>query len=271
MISFSVVTCVKNGARYLERSLQSTLKQAYPHKELIVVYGESTDNSLDIAQSFGKRLTLIRDPGLGISHAMNVGIAHAHGDVIAFLHSDDMFFPDTLAQVARAFEAHPEALWLYGRAAFMDAYDNVMDIHPALPFSFKKMLRYNYIYHQATFMKRTLFEQGFIFDETLKVRMDQDLWLRLGPTHAPLVVQETYCYHRIHGQSASFSQISKSNQEGWYLRAKYGNPQFKDRLDHHAWIVPKVICTTWAARLKSKIWHRLPPQLRWKALRTQES
>jgi glycosyltransferase involved in cell wall biosynthesis len=94
----SVVIPVYNQEAYIESTLQSVLRQSYPHFEVIVVDDGSTDSSLKrIKQLNDHRIRLIRQTNQGVSAARNNGFLAAKGEYIAFLDADDLWFPDKLA------------------------------------------------------------------------------------------------------------------------------------------------------------------------------
>ena len=98
----SVVVPCYNGGRFLKRTLQSALDQTLPPREIIVVDDGSTDDSVDVARSFGSLVTVIRQANAGESRARNVGMAHATSDWIALLDADDVWEPTKLEQQAAA-------------------------------------------------------------------------------------------------------------------------------------------------------------------------
>ncbi|EKP7753471.1 glycosyltransferase family 2 protein, partial [Campylobacter coli] len=60
MIKISIFTCCYNHEKYLERCINSILKQTYQNWELVCVDDKSTDNSLKILQDFAKKDKRIR-------------------------------------------------------------------------------------------------------------------------------------------------------------------------------------------------------------------
>ena len=44
----SVVVAVYNGAKTLQRCIDSVFMQSYPYKELIIIDGQSTDGTIDL-------------------------------------------------------------------------------------------------------------------------------------------------------------------------------------------------------------------------------
>ncbi|MCC8424854.1 glycosyltransferase family 2 protein [Mucilaginibacter sp. UR6-11] len=88
----SVVVPVYNVERYLERCLDSILKQTYPNLEIILVNDGSTDDSEQICLDFEKkdfRIKCFLQSNKGPAAARNFGIKMAKGDYIGFIDADD--------------------------------------------------------------------------------------------------------------------------------------------------------------------------------------
>jgi glycosyltransferase involved in cell wall biosynthesis len=92
----SVVLPVWNREEWVARAIASVRAQSYPRIELIVVDDGSTDGTCRVAQSFGRSLTLLRQPHRGPYAARNLGVRHAAGELIALIDSDDAWYPDRL-------------------------------------------------------------------------------------------------------------------------------------------------------------------------------
>lgn len=88
----SVIVPVYNVERYLERCLNSILKQTYTRFELLLINDGSTDNSAQICEDYAKkdsRIRVIHQENAGPSAARNKGIELSRGDYITFIDSDD--------------------------------------------------------------------------------------------------------------------------------------------------------------------------------------
>ncbi len=89
----SIVTVSFNSAITIKECINSINEQSYSNIEHIIVDGASTDNTVDIINSYAKRTpAIISEPDEGIYDAMNKGIRRATGDVIGFLNSDDTLY-----------------------------------------------------------------------------------------------------------------------------------------------------------------------------------
>ena len=70
----SVVIPAYNTERYISEALESVLTQSYPHIEYVVVDGGSTDETLDILESYGDRFSWISEPDSGEAAPWEAGL-----------------------------------------------------------------------------------------------------------------------------------------------------------------------------------------------------
>lgn len=90
----SVIVTIYNTESYLERCVDSLLKQIYGNLEIVLVDDCSTDKSAVIAKSFAEKYPEIcqfipRKKNGGASASRNTGIIAATGEWLAFVDSDD--------------------------------------------------------------------------------------------------------------------------------------------------------------------------------------
>lgn len=96
----SVVLPNYNGARFVEKAINSVTQQTYKTLEVIVVDDCSSDDSPTLIRELAKkddRIRLIeKTKNEGVAIARNTGIQMAKGDYIALLDNDDTWEPDKL-------------------------------------------------------------------------------------------------------------------------------------------------------------------------------
>ena len=114
---FSIIIPVYNGGDQLRRCLTAIAQSDFTDWELIVVDDGSTDGSLALAQSFGA-ITLQTSGQLGPAAARNAGAHAARGSYLYFIDADCVIHSNTLAEIARIFQEHPDFDALFG------AYDD---------------------------------------------------------------------------------------------------------------------------------------------------
>lgn len=93
----SVIIPVYNVEEYLERCVNSVLKQTYNDLEIILVDDGSTDNSgkiCDELKNKDDRIIVIHKENQGLSASRNIGIEKATGEYITFVDSDDYILED---------------------------------------------------------------------------------------------------------------------------------------------------------------------------------
>lgn len=110
----SVIIVVKNGERYLKQAIESVLNQTYRPSEILLVDGNSTDDTLKIGRSYPGINILTQSDG-GLANARNFGIQHARHNFIAFLDHDDHWVPNKLEMQLDVFLQAPETQYCYGQ------------------------------------------------------------------------------------------------------------------------------------------------------------
>lgn len=93
----SIIIPVYKVEKYLEKCIESVLKQTYTNLQIILVDDGSPDNCGKICDEYAKkdsRIEVIHKVNGGLSDARNVGIIKAKGKYIGFVDSDDYIKED---------------------------------------------------------------------------------------------------------------------------------------------------------------------------------
>ena len=116
----SIITVTYNAEEFLKTCMDSVQQQTHPNIEYLVIDGQSTDNTLNIAHSYGIVSQLVSENDKGMYDALNKGIKLAKGEVIGILNADDFLAsPTILADVAKTFE-NTSADVVYGDLVYVD-------------------------------------------------------------------------------------------------------------------------------------------------------
>ena len=194
----SVIIPTFNREACLGRAVDSVLGQTFIDFELIVVDDGSTDDTTGLLDTYGDRLTRIRQDNRGVSAARNAGIRICRGSLIAFLDSDDVWRPGKLERQVAFFHAHPRAVACQTEEIWIRNGKRVNPKKRHRKFSgmiFEKTLPLCLVSPSAVMIRRSLFDEVGLFDETLPACEDYDLWLRITwkyPVHlidTPLIVK----------------------------------------------------------------------------------
>ena len=218
---FSIVTCTWNSGATLADTLTSVRTQTCQDLEHIFVDAGSGDATLGLIDAHPVAKRVLHGVDGGISRAMNAGILAARGDYIAHLHSDDYYAaPDVLDRVARCIE-ETGAAWVVGQVRVLKD-GRLAEPYPMRPFSYRAYASgHAAIAHPAVFVRRDLFAQVGLFDESLRCAMDIDLWLRLAAHAAPVQLAQPLTVFREHAGSVSSANKLRARQEEFAVRRRY--------------------------------------------------
>jgi len=180
----SIITVCFNAAEYMEQTITSVLEQTYPGLEYIIIDGGSQDGTVGIIRKYESRLAYWHSrPDRGIAHAFNLGLAQAHGDWLLYLNADDLLLaPTVVAQMVPHLLLHQDADVVYGQ---MISLTREQDPKPVPlckigghPWRWQEFRRRNMIPHQAAFTSRHFFDRVGGFDESFRMAMDYEHFLR---------------------------------------------------------------------------------------------
>jgi glycosyltransferase involved in cell wall biosynthesis len=196
----SVITVVKNGERYLAEAVQSVLNQTYQPDEIIVVDGQSTDQTAFIARSF-TQVRYILQPDQGLANARNLGIDAAQGTFIAFLDHDDLWTTGKLETQMEFMAERPDLLYTTIRMRFA--------VEPGAPVRSKReqeMLANprDGSTPSALVARRAAFEVIGRFNPDYSIGCDADWFTRARDQNVPTaVLPQVLLYKRLHQKNLS--------------------------------------------------------------------
>lgn len=183
MTAVSVIIPVYNRQDTIIKALTSVVNQTFKDFEIIVVDDGSTDDTNKIIKASGIDFKLIvHSENDGVSSARNAGILKATSPLIAFLDSDDYWLPHKLQEQVSFFKENIHAVACQTREKWIR---NNIRVNPGLRHIksggniFLKSLDLCIISPSAVMIRRSVFDEIGLFDESLAACEDYDLWLRL--------------------------------------------------------------------------------------------
>ena len=202
----SVVMPSLNQVQFLEAAVRSVLEQDYPHVELIVADGMSTDGSLELLMQlqaeYGERLRWSSQQDGGAAEALNHAIAQAHGDVVGWLNSDDMYTQGAVARAMAHFAKHPNHHMVYGEGQHINMAGEVLANYPTKPPStpLDVFADGSFICQPTVFMRREALAQVGELDASIKTAFDFDLFVRFFKRYPRQIgmVRRVQAFSRLH-------------------------------------------------------------------------
>lgn len=181
-----------NRFELLKKAVKSVIEQTYKAKQIIIIDDGSSDNTKRICEIFPQVEYFYKKNG-GVSSARNEGIKKAKCEYIAFLDSDDEFMPQKLSLHVKAHLQNENLQISYTNEIWMK--NNCIQKQPKKfkkysGYIFDKCLDYCIIAPSSVFMRAKIFDEVGLFDESLQVCEDYDMWLRILHKYDILLLEQ---------------------------------------------------------------------------------
>jgi len=180
----SIITVNLNNKEGLEKTIKSVMFQAFSDYEYIIIDGGSTDGSVEVIKQYANKITYwVSEPDSGTFNAMNKGILKAKGEYCQFLNSGDILHSETALSD------------IFGKDYIEDIITgNIIEVHsnkttlrkgrPSVREQEGKCLTAfdlfaGSLFHQATFIRRKLFDQYGLYDEKYRIVSDSTFFFNL--------------------------------------------------------------------------------------------
>lgn len=195
----SIVLPTFNGSRFLQRSIESCLRQHFEAWELIVVDDASTDCTPDILAHYAAadpRIRVIRHQrNLKLPAALNSGFALAAGRYLTWTSDDNFYAPEALDTLVAALEQDSAIAFVYSDYLLVDEADRELrSVSVQVP---ELLWQGNHI-GPCFLYRREVMELVGSYNSELFLVEDYDYWLRVSqhfamkPLHAPLYHYRTH-------------------------------------------------------------------------------
>ena len=189
----SIIIPTYNRAEFLTEALDSIMSQTYKDFELIVVDDGSSDNTKEVVKNFDGEIKYLYRKNQGVSAARNLGINEAKGDFLSFLDSDDLWERNKLEKQMDFFDKNKEAKVCYTDEIWARKGKRVNQMKKHAKYSgniFEKSLPLCIISASSITIKKDVFARVGLFDESLIVCEDYDLWLRISNEYPVYFISE---------------------------------------------------------------------------------
>lgn len=213
---------------------------------LVVVTPTRAQNARALAEKYGA--TIVDDPGVGISEAINAGIRTRNGEEFyAWMGDDDLFRPDGLKQLVELFNHAPDAIVAYGACDYIDEYGNVLARSKAGRIAqFLLSWGPDLIPHPGSMIRLDALESVGCFDTSLKYAMDLDAFLKLKRIGKFVSTTTPVSAFRWHPNSLTVASRKNSGAESEAVKARY-LPLWVRPISW-CWVLP----VRWASNLAAK-------------------
>ena len=177
----SIITVNLNDIKGLKKTLLSIITQNFRNFEHIIIDGGSSDGSREFISANQQKISYwVSETDKGIYNAMNKGILKASGTYLMFLNSGDYLYSQE-ALTHLVIEAANCDL-VYGNMLVEENTGMRRQIYPA-ELDFLHFYSGHSLPHQATLIKKILFDKIGFYNESFKIVSDWEFFINAVSLH----------------------------------------------------------------------------------------
>jgi glycosyltransferase involved in cell wall biosynthesis len=259
-MKISAVIPAYNNAQFLKEAIDSILKQTHPIDEIIIVDDGSTDQTQQIADSFGDQITYIKQQNQGPSAARNNGILAAKGSWIAFLDADDQWTPHKIERQLSALKSEPALkliaadmaevnqagdLWFKSVLAKHNQLEQFRALNgKPLPNALASLATKNFIPTGTVFVERAVLIEAECFNPQIRFGEDLELWAKIACNHPITCLPEVMMLRRQHSNNATQNSEAMLKDLVKVMQSvkKWGSDKLKEQNRDANQLVASALC-----------------------------
>lgn len=201
----SIIIPIYNGANYMREAIDSALNQTYNNIEIIVVNDGSSDNTEEIALSYGKSIKYYKKENGGVSTALNLALTKMTGDFFSWLSHDDVYLPEKIETQINYLTNN------YGFDSNTILYSNYFIIDEKSIIKYEKVLNNDELIKKPEYsllrnaingitllIPKKAFDECGNFSIDLKCTQDYELWFRMMDKYNFIHIPYTLAKTRVH-------------------------------------------------------------------------
>jgi glycosyltransferase involved in cell wall biosynthesis len=223
----SVCIPAYNAAKTISETIDTILSQTYSPIEIIVSDNNSTDNTLQVIEQYGKHVRSIRCPIRILNHndslevslsALNndhrVFLPHAKGEFLTVYHADDVYDGQIIQKEVEFLTSHPDCGAVFTMHRFMDEHGRILirppiRLHPEIRNKneydlgelLNAMLMHGLVLPTPSVMaRRSLWEKIGYSNPAFAHAADCELWIRMA-AHSKIGIKDEILFSRRIGKS----------------------------------------------------------------------
>jgi glycosyltransferase involved in cell wall biosynthesis len=232
MATVDVIIPSFNSARYLPAAIESVISQTFDDWQILLVDDGSTDTTAEVVAPFldrlGSKIKYIKQDNRGVSAARNTAILASTAEFLALLDADDVWLPCRLSESLRVLLERPQAGLSYGLLTHMDSEGrlgsswegnrNHAEGHIA-PYIYMRSVE---LPSPTITVRRKCISEVGVFDESLRITEDRDLWLRIAQRYEVAFVPKILALYRSSPGSLTTDPKLMLEAQLKFIRKHYG-------------------------------------------------
>ncbi len=213
-----------NYGRFIEKSIQSVLKQSLQDFELIIIDDGSTDDSIGIIETYKslENVSIIYQKNKGLNITNNIALRVSKGKYIVRLDADDYFDENALLLLSNEMERNEEIGLVFPDYYLIDENDNVIGLERRHQFEEDVILFDQPAHGACTMIRKNYLQELGGYDESFTCQDGYDLWLKFINQHKVKNINTPLFYYRQHG-----SNLTKNEKRILSTRQKIKENHFQ--------------------------------------------
>jgi len=271
----SILIPLYNSEAYIAETIDSCLNQTYKNIEIIIVDDGSSDNSLNIAQTYSHQysnITVETQKNSGAPVARNKAYVLSTGDYIQYIDADDLLHPDKIRLQIDILENLDTRALVFGRwGTFKKNIENVVwkdlpvnkDYDDPKQFLIELWESGMAAITHLWLVPRVLVEESDGWNENLTKNQDGEFFARIVYKSTKIVfVKNSIGYYRKDNTNSISSQISKKALESTLKSFETYMELMKNDLNDRS------VCNS-LALVYSRFLYKIPPHYNGMILETK--
>lgn len=227
-IASVVVLLTVYNRKSVSNTIESVLKQSFKDFVLLIIDNASDDGTYELLKEYAKKdsriIVIQNDKNMGQTYSLHRGMSMANGKYIARIDADDIMTPQRLQRQYDFLEKNPD-YGFCGSWVQIITDDDKLLLKIRMPVTDKGMRAVQRVscavYHPSVMMRKsTLDENDIVYDETLKMAEDYDMWRQLLLVSKGCNIPEVLTYYRRGKENDSYHHRSVTRREDYLVRQR---------------------------------------------------
>lgn len=199
-----------NCGKYVGQAIESILGQSYTDFELVIIDDGSSDNSVEVINSYAlkdRRIRLLENEvNKGVVYTRNRGLEECQCDYMALMDADDIALPERLEKEIAFLNKHEDIVAVGGLYQLMDETGKLLENKLELT-EFDEEIRAKMLFANVMangtvlFRKKNIDQANIRYREQLHASEDYLFWCEVLGIGKMYNIGKVFQYYRIHGES----------------------------------------------------------------------
>jgi len=208
-----------NCEHFIKQTIDSVLNQTYQNFELLIINDGSTDNTINIINSYTdhRLIHILNNENKGLIYSLNKGIQLAKGKYIARIDADDICLPTRIEKQVNWLEQNNNTALVATTICFINENNEHtgfwhLDKMCITEKEIKNAMKWECCIAHPSVMMRAATIKMYSYSSKQKHTEDYDLWLQLLSDKLVIEkINEPLLLYRVHSNSVTSSIHRKRN------------------------------------------------------------